>query len=202
MKEKEDYSLLNDGDLVKAIQQGFASPLVLYTRYLPMIYKYGFKAKYNFDTTRDNDFVEDYKQEAYFWLLDAIAYTKADKITGPNWKFEYVFYYFLKNLSNKFKRVRYAMIKNNWIHQDPNEQVLDLIICQSSCFHDEVLDASLMENFYSHLTPRQTKILKLRQDGHTMTVIADIIGMSYALVNLEIQRSKKIAEEVFCVCLS
>jgi RNA polymerase sigma factor (sigma-70 family) len=186
-KVRYDDVDLSDGEILKGIKAGTISEYVIYNRYKAMLFKHGYNIKCVLK--ENNDFMDDYCQEAYFKVREAIAYTKEHMILGETWSFSVVLWYFIKNLDNSYyrrakKRGKLGLMED--IDLDFDECV-DTRYCVESQFTDE----REVDRFFEKLTVRQRKILEHRREGKTMHEIKDILGVSYGLVNLEIKKSKE-----------
>jgi len=182
---------------------------ILYKRYLPMINKYAYKISSSCGITF-HQIKEEFQQDAFISLVEAVDYVDLEKIEDDNWKFQNIFYYFLKSLQLGF----YKDIHRDPISLDHYQEKLENpedienesysgkvfkslfnVLGVSSNHYNEFNECR--DQFLKTLTSRQQQIIKYRQLGMTISEIGKELNISFGTVHRDIYLAKKEAVEIF-----
>jgi RNA polymerase sigma factor (sigma-70 family) len=180
---------------------------ILYKRYLPMIDKYAYKVASSTRTTF-GEVKEEFRQDAFISLTNAVEYTNLDKIENDEWKFQTIFYYFLKTLQLIFYKSAFnqsdSLDQYREKLENPKEtcaisksklKTVENAMGVSGCHYEEFDECR--EQFMEQLTPRQQTILKNRQLGMTIDEIRQELKVSFGTVHRDIHYAKQLAEKIF-----
>lgn len=206
---------MNDRDLVIALkahkrQKDYET---LYNRYLPMIRKYAFEVAttcVNLRSTHADQFEDirdDFKQEAYLTLVNAVDYVELDKIKDDNWSFKIVFYYFLRTLQTTLYRSVFNNTDSLTLYLDSLETAGNQYTLVPPATIFEALSTPLnhyselrdnRDELISKLSDRQREVVKRRQLGITIDEIRLELGVAFGTVVRDIRMAKKrLVNEVF-----
>jgi DNA-directed RNA polymerase specialized sigma24 family protein len=192
---------MTDLEIVKKIKKGRKDLIItLYKRYTPMMQHYANRVFGHFKIIPPiRQLKEDFIQDSYFKLLDAIRYCNISKIVKDktkdqivNWKFKFIFGYFLRKLVYEYYTVHYRGHKNT-IDIDTLENYL---VGDNG---DSYYLPACKEAFYKKLTPNQRRCVKYREQGLSSKEIARKINYSKQWVAVLLLEAKKIASKEFQV---
>ncbi len=199
--------ILNDRQLIEQIQKHNKTQdyEILYKRYMLMINKYAFKVGKNF-VGRSFDIQQDFKQEAYFIMVEAVNNTHIDNIQNDNWKFQNVFYFYLKKLQHRFLKKIFTynsrhLSTQEFEEQTPSFKTMDyvrskipqrLTVPMNHYSEFDDIRTIIMAQF----TDRQKEIVKYRQLNMTFSEIGKELNISHPTVHWDLKRAKKIAENL------
>ena len=199
--------ILNDRQLIEKIQTHKKSQdyEILYKRYMLMINKYAFKVGKNL-VGRSFDIQQDFKQEAYFIMVKAVNNIHIDNIQNDNWKFQNVFYFYLRKLQHTFLKNIFTYdslhlstqkfeeqipsLKTNDFVRSKIPQRLQVSMNHYSEFND------VRDIIMAQFTDRQKEIVKYRQLNMTLSEIGKELNISHPAVHWDLKRAKKIAENL------
>lgn len=135
---------------------------------------------------------EDFASEVYIQLHKQLSYCNMDKVVDKS-KFSYFIY------------VKQAVLKT--VHVFRKNEIKSISIhdknVQEPSYNDHIDDDAVHSvttiDFYKKLTPRQTTIIKMRQNGKTISSIAKHMNLSYGSIHRDIYFAKSIFEEMFSI---
>jgi RNA polymerase sigma factor (sigma-70 family) len=187
-KEKTDYKDLTDREIIVQLKKEESEAKTkklqetLYYRYIPMITKYAFKSR------KISDSIEDFKQEAFFAMIEAIKYCDTKKIKNNKWKFLGIFWFYIQKL-----------ILQNFKNSHQNAEFNETFYKDHVSFTplDSFIINDIKDQFLETLTGLQLKILQGRREGLTIQEIADKRGVSYGTIFRQIYFAARKASEVF-----
>ena len=191
----------NDYELLKEIKNGVnveENNYFLYEKYTPMINKH---ASYLFSKFKNynSELKNDYKQDAYFSMLDAIKSTNLDLVTynQDEWLFVGRFWFYLKGLSKKyFKKI----IKNpmdidllegtNYVgyfqgYQDCYLEIYEKILSKINTM--VYMEIGLKPKYkFVNFNNDHIEVLNYRLQGFHIDEIKNIMNKSYGWVHLKL----------------
>lgn len=182
--------MVNERDLFESVEDLNQLTLEVFNLYRGLILK---KALFYSRVSRNRIEKEDFMSEVFLNLHKLLSYLKKDKIKSENFSF--------------YLSVRYAIIRT-WKKQMRviNQETISLdetdeegnpirqIPCTKYCFNPLELNK---KPFLNQLSPRQRKILELKNQGLVYKDIQKKLGTSYGIIPIEIRKIRLIAQDYF-----
>lgn len=195
---KNDFTLLKEIKEEKSLKQNLE---ILYKRYFPMINKYSSRL------FSDEGTKQDYKQEAYLVMLEAIKSTNLDIITynSDKWLFVGRLGFYLKNLKKKYIKKSIKNLKN-LKNLDSFEGTN--IVGYSQGFNDSYFEiyerieskintGTCISNRLIKINQNHLSVLNYRLQGYSLEEIRKMMNKSYGWVHFKLEHLSYLIIEEF-----
>jgi hypothetical protein len=186
---KNDFLLIQEIKNGEFLEENY---ITLYKKYIPMINKH---ASYLFSKFKkyNSELKNDYKQDAYFAMLEAINSTNLDLVTynKNDWLFVGRFWFYLKGLSKKYyKRIVRSPID---IELFEESSYVGYFQGYQDCYNE------IYERVCLKVSDNHKKVLEYRLQGFSLKEIKDLMSKSYGWVHLKLYQISELVKKEFGV---